>query len=376
MLEGKTEIMELYSESEPLQLEGGGLLPGVEVAFERYGRLNAAGDNAVLICHALTGDAHAAGTAPEKTPLYPGRKEGQPGWWDGLVGPGKAVDTERYHVLCANVLGSCYGTTGPASLNPRNGRPWGADFPAVTVRDMVRVQRRLLDRLGIHALRTVIGGSLGGMQALEWALMYPRRVRSVIAVATAARHSAWAIGFSHLMRQAIRNDPQWQQGRYGPQPARGLSLARQIGMISYRTDIAFQQRFGYRRRNGDDLFEVESYLNYQGQKLVERFDANSLLTLTEAMDRQDVGRGRGGVAAALAAISAPVLCMGIDSDLLYPAREQQAIARAIPGARYHEIRSVHGHDAFLIEHEQMRPVVERFIAEVGAGTLNKTQGVG
>ncbi len=367
MIQAKTKLQRLYTAESPLPLEMGGELPEVRVAYETYGRLNAAGDNALLVCHALTGDAHAAGLTSvdnallRQIPLYAARKKEQTGWWDNLIGPGKALDTDRYFVVCSNVLGSCYGTTGPVSINPGRGRAWGPDFPRVTVRDMVRVQKKLLDVLGVNLLQTVIGGSLGGMQALEWALSYPERVRSVIPIATAARHSAWAIGFSHLMRQAIQNDPQWQQGHYGPQPERGLSLARQIGMISYRTDISFQRRFGYKKNAEKGRFEVESYLSYQGHKLVERFDANSFILLTEAMDSHDVGRGRGGVERALASVKASTLCVGIDSDLLYPAHEQREIAGGIPGARYHEIRSRHGHDAFLIEYDQLEKIIKPFL---------------
>ncbi|HED10252.1 MAG TPA: homoserine O-acetyltransferase [Caldithrix abyssi] len=367
MIKSKTKLKELYSEQAPLYLEKGGRLPRVRVAYETYGRLNAAGDNALLVCHALTGDAHAAGqtsvdnTLLRQIPLYAAKKKEQPGWWDGLIGPGKALDTERYFVICSNVLGSCYGTSGPASVDGDGGREWKGGFPEVTVRDMVKVQKKLLDELGVHRLQTVIGGSLGGMQALEWAVSYPRQVRSVIPIATAARHSAWAIGFSHLMRQAIKNDPGWREGAYTVPPARGLSLARQIGMISYRTDISFQRRFAYKKNAEKGQFEVESYLSYQGDKLVERFDANSFILLTEAMDSHDLGRDRGGVEQALASVKASALCVGIDSDLLYPAHEQREIAGGIPGARYHEIRSRHGHDAFLIEYDQLEKIIKPFL---------------
>ncbi|WP_456440526.1 homoserine O-acetyltransferase MetX [Caldithrix abyssi] len=370
MLKSKTEIITLFESSRPLTLDSGHKLPAVQAAFETYGRLNAAGDNAILVCHALTGDAHAAGITQldaqtlHKIPLYRSKKTDQPGWWDGLIGPGKALDTNRYFVVCSNILGSCYGTTGPMSVNPQSGRPYGPDFPEITVRDMVKVQKALLDALSVKSLVTVIGGSLGGMQVLEWALLFPQMVRSIVPIATAAGHSAWAIGFNHLARQAVMNDPHWQGGHYRRQPERGLALARQIGMISYRTDISFQHRFGRDKRNDgkEPVFQVESYLAYQGEKLVKRFDANSFVLLTRALDSHDVGRDRGGIEQALHSICCPALCVGIDSDILYPAREQQEIARQIPQALYREIKSPDGHDAFLIEYEQLNAMVREFLA--------------
>ncbi len=369
MLKSRTQIAELFNETDPLTLEKGGQLPRVQVAFETYGRLSAQKDNAILVCHALTGDAHAAGMPRldeqllQAIPFYRAKKAQQPGWWDGLIGPGKALDTGKYFVICSNILGSCYGTTGPASINPLTGKTYGPDFPEITVRDMVRLQKKLLDFLGIEQLVTVIGGSLGGMQVLEWALLYPQVVRSLIPIATSAAHSAWAVGFNHLARQAIMNDPHWNNGRYQSQPERGLSLARQVGMISYRTARSFQDRFARERQNQNPttLFQVESYLSYQGQKLVRRFDANCFLTLTYAMDAHDVGDGRGGVNAALARIKQPTLCIGIDSDILYPAEEQRAIAKRIPGAQYREIQSTNGHDAFLIEYRQLNHLVADFL---------------
>ena len=369
MLKSKTEIIKLFERQNPFQLESGKQLFEVQVAFETYGRLNAAGDNALLVCHALTGDAHAAGFTElsddvlHNIPLYRAKKPDQPGWWDGLIGPGKALDTDQYFVVCSNILGSCYGTTGPVSINPQNGRVYGPDFPQVTVRDMVRLQKALLDVLGVKSLVTVIGGSLGGMQVLEWALLYPEMVRSIIPIATAAGHSAWAIGFNHLARQAVMTDPDWNNGFYQHQPQKGLALARQIGMISYRTDISFQHRFGREKQNGkpQSLFQVESYLSYQGQKLVKRFDANSFVLLTRTLDEHDVGRGRGGIEQALSQITCPALCVGINSDILYPAREQQEIAAQIPKALYREIKSPNGHDAFLIEYEQLNPMIREFL---------------
>ncbi|HGY55799.1 MAG TPA: homoserine O-acetyltransferase [Caldithrix abyssi] len=374
----RTKILQICDETNPLNLECGQTLSPVNIAYETYGRLNSDGSNAILVCHALSGDAHAAGKGVydreiiRRIPFYRAMRPGQPGWWDGMIGPGKAFDTDRYFVVCSNVIGSCYGSTGPASINPRTGKPWQADFPQITVRDMVRAQYLLLKKLGVHQLVTVSGGSLGGMQTLEWALMYPELVQSIIPVATSARHSAWAVGFNHLARHAVRNDPDWRNGFYRKQPAAGLALARQIGMISYRTDISFGHRFGRQRQkngrhyfDGNNLFEVENYLNHQGRKLVSRFDANSFLILTRAIDLHDVGKDRGGYEQALQSIRTRALCIGIDSDILYPAREQQEIARFIPNSRYAEINSNNGHDAFLIEFEQMEKIIKPFLKQIG-----------
>ena len=373
----RTKILQICDETNPLKLECGQTLVPVHIAYETYGHLNKEGSNAILICHALSGDAHAAGEGiydeemKKKIPFYRAMRNGQPGWWDGMIGPGKAFDTDRYFVISSNVLGSCYGTTGPSSINPRTGKPWQADFPPITVRDMVRAQYLLLQKLGVRSLVTVSGGSLGGMQTLEWALMYPHMVRSIIPIATSARHSAWAVGFNHLARHAVRNDPDWRNGYYRRQPEAGLALARQIGMISYRTDISFGRRFGRQReKNGrhyfdhNNPFQVENYLNHQGRKLVSRFDANSFLLLTRAIDLHDVSKDRGSLADALGSIKAKTLCFGIDTDILYPAREQKEIASLIPGSHYAEIRSPNGHDAFLIEFDQMEKAIEPFLNEI------------
>ncbi|RMH62800.1 MAG: homoserine O-acetyltransferase [Calditrichaeota bacterium] len=356
--------VKLFSEEHPFISESGTVMPALHVAYSIYGRLNATGDNAVLVCHALTGDARVGDNTGieddvrRAVPFYKNVTDNDPGWWNGLLGPGKALDTEKYAVICANIPGSCYGSSGPSDTPP----PFdGPRFPALTIRDMVHVHKALLDNLGVCRLQTVIGGSLGGMQALEWALCYPEMVASVIPVATAARHSPWAMAFSHVMRQAIQNDPRFNAGDYEQQPERGLSLARQIAMISYRTAGSFGMRFGRTRQKG--RFAVQNYLDYQGQKLVQRFDANALLVLLDAMDSHDVGRGRGGINAALGCITQPALCIGIESDLLYPAWEQQEIARMIPGARYAEIASPHGHDAFLIEQERLNQLVAAFLEE-------------
>jgi homoserine O-acetyltransferase len=358
----------IYPVPGPFTLESGARLSSLEIAYTVRGRLNAERTNAVLVCHALTGNAHAS-----DAPLPGG--ETIAGWFNGMIGPGLGLDTGELCVICSNILGSCYGTTGPSSVNPGTGAPYRMTFPQMTVRDMVRAQRLLLDHLGVRKLVTVIGGSLGGMQALEWAIMYPAMVGSIVPIATSAAHSAWCIGISETQRLAIMNDPAWQGGDYTVQPERGLAIARSIAMISYRSQQSFTARFGRggnapgdgheRVRIFDEIppsFAVESYLRYQGQKLAGRFDANTYLYLTRAMDLHDVCAGRGSMRDVLGSITARVLSIGISSDVLYPPHEQRGIASAIPGAEYAEIDSPHGHDAFLIEFDAMNTLLRRFLA--------------
>lgn len=361
---GKVEpqLVEVATPAKPLALEYGGVLERVAVAYEAYGELNARGDNAVLLCHALTGSAHAAGRF--------GRDQ-LPGWWDPLVGPGKAIDTRRYYVVCGNVLGGCYGTTGPSSIDPATGRPYRLAFPRYTIRDMVEVQRRLLDALGVRTLKAVIGGSMGGMQVLEWGAMYPERVRSLVPIAVGARHSAWAIGLNEVARRAIVSDPQWQGGDYPleQQPEVGLGLARAVAMLSYRSSDSLEAKFGRERRARtrgllEMSFEIESYLAYQGVKLVRRFDANTYLYLTRAMDDYDLAEGRGRLGEVLSRLTMPVLVMGISSDVLYPEREQLELVERLPNAHYARIHSPHGHDAFLIEFPQLAVRLRRFLNEL------------
>jgi homoserine O-acetyltransferase/O-succinyltransferase len=364
----QTRTIHLFGKSTPFRMDCGRSLGDVTVAYETYGTLNAAGDNAILVCHALTGNAHAGGfSSPDPRSA---------GWWEPLIGPGRGLDTERSFVVASNILGSCYGTTGPPSVDPDSGKPYAMDFPQMTVRDMVRLQKSLLDTLGVRSLRTVIGGSLGGMQALEWACLYPEFARSVVPIGTASRHSPWCIGLNEIGRQAIMNDPAWQNGEYYAtgQPERGLSLARQVAMISYRSDQSFLRRFNRDRRKGDgaaaryssdNIFEVESYLHYQGEKLVQRFDANSYLYITRAMDLHDIGYERGSVKDVLGSLRMPALCIGISSDVLYPVHEQRELASQIPRATYREIQSEDGHDAFLIEHGQMAGFLQEFFREHG-----------
>ncbi|MDD8018109.1 MAG: homoserine O-acetyltransferase [Bacteroidota bacterium] len=362
----ETKIVQLFDETHPLKMECGVELSPVHVAFETYGELNSAGDNAILVCHALTGSAHAA--------EYSSEDSKSAGWWHTAIGEGKALDTRKYFVISSNFLGGCYGTTGSISENPKTGKPYGLSFPQMTVRDMVKVQKALITYLGVTKLKTIIGGSLGGMQVLEWPLMYPDLVESIVPIATAAKHSPWAIGLNTIARQAIMNDPDWKSGNYYAfgQPQKGFSLARQIAMLSYRSDVSFQQRFQRERIKDNldsknynfdwsNLFQVESYLYYQGKKLVDRFDANTYIYITRAMDLHDVTLDRGSIEDVLGSITVPSLSVGIDSDILYPVHEQKEIASRIPNSTYAEITSPHGHDAFLIEYDQLSMMLKKFL---------------
>lgn len=338
----KVEAPRLFVIEDAVELECGVALEGVSVAYRSWGRLSAARDNAVVVCHALTGSADADL------------------WWGDLFGGGKALDPERDFIICTNVLGSCYGTTGPTSPRLPGGSIWGPDFPSITVRDMVTVQRRLLDSLGVHRIRLVIGGSLGGMQTLEWVLA-DERVGAASVIAASARHSAWCIAQSEAQRAAIVADPRWAGGRYDPEtpPAAGLAAARMMAMCSYRAPASFEDRFGRAAMPGGD-FQISGWLHHHGGALVDRFDANAYVSLTRAMDRHDVGRGRGGVEAALESIEQPVLVVSVDSDGLYPPAEQEFLARLIPGAEIYTVQSPHGHDAFLIETAELEDRVRTF----------------
>jgi homoserine O-acetyltransferase len=327
----------------PVILESGTELPQVTVAYRTWGSLDADGSNAVLVCHALTGSADADQ------------------WWPGLIGPGHALDPTRDFIVCSNVLGGCYGSTGATSFSPFTGTRYGGGFPRVTVRDLVQVQAQLLDVLGVEALSLVLGGSLGGMQALEWAAMYPAKVRAVAALSVGARQSAWCIGLSEAQRHAIYSDARWRGGSYDPldPPTGGLAAARMMAMCSYRHPDEFAARFG-RETDGDDRFQVQNYLRHQGEKFVRRFDANCYVTLTRVMDSHDLGRDRGGTEMALAGIKVPALIVGSSSDVLYVPEEQRELAAKLPRAELAWLDSPHGHDAFLIDTDQLGVLLKKF----------------
>lgn len=344
-----------------LRLDSGACLAPVTVAYETYGRLSAGRDNAVMVCHALTGSAHLSRH-------HPG--DPQPGWWEEMVGPARPLDTHEFFVLCSNVLGGCYGTTGPASPEAGTGQPYGPRFPTVTIRDMVRAQRQLVEHLGIRRLHSVIGGSMGGMQVLEWAIMYPELVSSIIPISACGRLSAQGIAFNHVQRLAITQDPAWHGGDYhgtgGPQA--GLALARMIGTITYKSDQCWNQRFA-RKRCREDSFAIEEYLARHGQKLVARFDANTYLYLSKAMDLYDVSCGRGEYTEIIQSISCPVLSVGVSSDFLFPVYQQRELVRLLRRAKrpayYAEIVSDLGHDGFLVETAQLGPRIRAFLSGPG-----------
>ncbi|MFI8193508.1 homoserine O-acetyltransferase [Streptomyces sp. NPDC085946] len=346
----------------PLPLEAGGELPGARLAFETWGRLAPDGRNAVLVLHALTGDSHVAG------PAGPGHPT--PGWWDGLVGPGRALDTDRWFVVAPNVLGGCQGSTGPASPRPGGRRSWGGAFPFLTQRDQVAAEAGLADALGIGRWALVVGGSMGGMRAVEWAVSYPERTEALLLLATTAAASAEQIAWASLQVRAVRGDPYWRGGDYhgtGRGPHAGLGLARRLAHVTYRSEPELRTRFGRVPQHGEDPFgggryQVESYLDHQAAKLVRRFDAGSYVVLTEAMNAHDVGRARGGVRAALRRVTARTLVAGVDSDRLYPLAQQSELAAGIPGAdRPRVIESPYGHDGFLIETEQVAALVREVL---------------
>nr|WP_312871901.1 homoserine O-acetyltransferase [Amycolatopsis acididurans] len=339
-----------------LRLEAGGTLD-FELAYETWGTLNADGSNAVLVQHALTGDSHAAGEAGPGHPTA--------GWWDGLIGPGRALDTDELFVVAPNVLGGCQGSTGPASLAP-DAKPWGSRFPSITVRDQVHSEQTLANALGVDRWALVLGGSMGGMRALEWAVSLPARVASLLVLAAPAASSADQIAWAAPQLHAIRSDPGWRGGDYydappGAGPHAGLGVARRIAHVTYRGEAELVQRFG-RTPQGDGRFAVESYLDHHAAKLVRRFDANSYLLLTESMNSHDVGRDRGGVGAALSRVSARTIVAGVDSDRLYPLYQARDLAAGIPGAgEAAVISSPYGHDSFLIETPQVAALIKALL---------------
>jgi homoserine O-acetyltransferase len=349
-----------------LILEGGEKLGPITVAYETYGRLNDQRSNAILILHALSGDAHAAGVH---------RRGDNPGWWDNMIGPGKAFDTDKYFIICSNVLGGCKGTTGPSSVNPKTGRKYGLDFPMISISDMVNVQKHLIDHLGIEQLLSVAGGSMGGMQALEWLASYPDRLKSAIVIATAAKHSPQQIAFHEVGRQAIMGDHHWKEGYYygGYSPAKGLSVARMIGHITYMSEVSMAEKFGRRLSNNGRPhkfsigFKVEEYLHNRGDHFVERFDANSYLYITKAIDSFDVSRGR-ELYEVFRGNKAKILVLSFKSDWLYPTSQSKEIVKACKLAKvdttYCEIDSTYGHDAFLLEVEEETHLIKHFLNKV------------
>jgi len=351
---------------EKIKLENGLEFGPITVAYETYGELNETGDNAILILHALSGDSHAAG--------YYSSEDKKPGWWDGAIGPGKAFDTEKYFVICSNFLGGCSGTTGPSSINPETGKPYAMDFPIITVEDMVKVQKNLIDHLGVKRLLSVAGGSLGGMQAMEWAILYPDIVDSSMIIAATTRLSAQNIAFNEVGRNAIISDPNWNNGNYygGELPARGLALARMIGHITYLSEESMHNKFGRRLQdksridfNFDVNFQIESYLRYQGQSFVDRFDANSYLFITKAMDYFDLHQKYGSLAHAFKDSRSKFLFLSFSTDWLFPPTDLKDAARILMSlgkeVTYCNIDAPFGHDSFLLEFEHQSRIIKNFL---------------
>ena len=362
-----TSLVARFGPDKPLRLDCGVDLAPFQIAYQAYGQLNADRSNAILICHALTGDQHVANVHPVT---------GKAGWWETLVGPGKPIDTDKYFIVCSNVVGGCMGSTGPSSTNPETGKPWGLDFPMITLPDMVRAQAMLLDHLGIEKLLAVVGGSMGGMQALQWAAAYPERVFSALAVACSTRHSAQNIAFHELGRQAVMADPDWRGGRYFEEdthPRRGLGVARMAAHITYLSDAALHRKFGRRLQDRevptfsfDADFEVESYLRHQGSSFVERFDANSYLYLTRAMDYFDIAADHNGVLAEAFRGTRTRFCVvSFTSDWLFPTSESRAVVHALNAGSarvsFAEIETDRGHDAFLLDVPEFIEISRAFL---------------
>ncbi|MGC2207991.1 MAG: homoserine O-acetyltransferase [Candidatus Dormiibacterota bacterium] len=375
----------------PVALDCGRKLHPVRVAYETYGALSSRRNNAILVCHALSGDAHAAGFSKEAAAQSTrdgfvaedrdGRAGKGLGWWDGMIGPGKAFDTDRWFVVSTNLLGGCRGTTGPSSPDPATGRPYGPDFPVITVADMVRTERALLDALGIERLAAVAGGSLGGMQAFEWAIMFPEKVDAIVAIASTHALPPQGVAWNAIAREAIMRDPAWQEGRYhdtADTPEAGMSVARMIGHITYLSAAALQEKFGRRLRNAGDIrytitepeFEVESYLRHQADSFVKRFDANTYLYTSRALSYFDLAREHGGgsLARALAGIKARALLIAFSSDWLYPPSGSREVEETLRGlgkpVELHVIDAPYGHDCFLLEEARQTPIIRRFLQEL------------
>lgn len=360
-----------FAESQKMILESGAILGPVTMAYETCGELNPEKNNAVLICHALSGDSHVAG--------YYSRDDSKPGWWDIMVGPGKGIDTDKYFVICVNVLGSCLGSTGPSSQDPETGKPYGHSFPVVTIGDMVRAQKTLLDHLGIKKILAVVGGSIGGMQVLEWCVRYPEMIISAIPLASTTRHSALAIAFNEVARQAIMTDPNWNNGDYysGSKPDHGLAVARMIGHITYLSDESMRLKFGRQLQDKSDFsfqfdadFQVENYLRHQGAKFVDRFDANSFLYITKASDYFDLEKqyGAGSMVRAFQKARAKFLTISFTSDWLYPTYQSREMVQALKknnlDVSFCEIEAEWGHDAFLLPNERLTSLIKGFLERV------------
>lgn len=362
----ETKLVKIDLPSEGFKLQNGSVLKELEVAYETYGKLSGDRDNVVFVCHALSGDAHAAG--------YHSEDDEKPGWWDEMIGPGKGIDTRFYHVICANILGGCKGATGPSSVNPETGRPYGSDFPEISVADIVNAHCLLLEQLGIKRLAAVIGGSFGGMQALDWAIRYPEMMDRVVCAASATSLSAQALAFDIVGRTAITHDVDWQGGDYyktGRSPSQGLALARRIGHITYLSPGMMTRKFGREKTENTDksslspIFQVESYLNYQGEKFVRRFDANSYLRITSAMDRFDLEEQYGSLVDAFRGIKAKILVVALSEDWLFPPEQSMEIANTLLAAgkkvSYCRLHAPHGHDAFLVDIKHMAEVIHAFM---------------
>jgi homoserine O-acetyltransferase/O-succinyltransferase len=375
---GIVEKQFLSIEDKDFTLQCGEKLKNITIAYETFGTLNKKKNNAILVCHALTGDSHAAGFYKET--------DEKPGWWDIVIGPGKAIDTDKYFVVCSNIIGGCMGSTGPSSTIPGKTKPYNMDFPVITVSDMVICQKKLIDHLNIKQLLSAIGGSLGGMQVIEWSVKYPDMVKSVIPLATTMKHSALAIAFNEVARHAIKSDPKWNNGNYTNEskPDTGLSVARMIGHITYLSDESMREKFGRKLQNKKNLsftfapqFQVESYLKYQGEKFVERFDANSFLYITKATDYFDLEMqyGKGSSVKAFSKTKAKFLVISYSSDWLYPTYEAKAIVKALKKNRldvsFCEIESNLGHDAFLLYDNSLNKMIKGFLASVYDGIKNE-----
>jgi homoserine O-acetyltransferase len=391
----QTQHVDLH---DPLPLDSGRTLEQVRIAYEAYGRLSPARDNVILICHALSGDAHAAGFSddPQAPSAVDGfradergikARGGGLGWWDGMIGPGKAFDTERYYVVCTNLIGSCRGSTGPGSTDPATGKPYGPNFPVITVGDMVRAEKRFLDTLGIDSLLAIAGGSLGGMQALEWSVAYPRMARSAVSIASTARLGSQGVAWNAIARNAIMADPDWQGGNYygtGRTPLAGIGLARMVGHVTYISAESMREKFDRRLQDREQYsftltepdFAVESYLRHQADTFAGRFDANSYLYISRALTYFDLARDHGGgsLQRAVADVSARYLLISFSSDWLYPPRDSEELEAALRAngkhVEHHLIQANYGHDSFLLEEARQAPIIAAFLEEVYANTRN------